>query len=444
MSTTLLDSLGDLKRASTNFVSDCKLFQPQPELALEPLQTLVKKLDKGKPARPLRSPACLRYWEEYLSGRRSQLDSRTIRFLCWELDVATDLRFYNYLDERRSTLQTQSLEGLVRAVHSRWSPNFIASPILERVRNGLRNYRGRSSRIRRWQNAVDVVLGANGAELFSKEILEGEQSIQDTCEEWGIHPDTSYVTAAVMHAADFSRQRMSSDGTWGIYLIKEILAWTRWEVGDFKGQVSETILQGLGDQDDRFRQKLLEFVLSNPRDLLGDPRLPANTTKWAGMEKARAKIIQWLSGLDVVFFFEHVMRRSEDSHGRKNFWLRYVKAFKQSRPLLNREDLQRLRPQLNRMRFYSNTHGHLADQHSAFLLDFGRILVIEFNKMGACYVYERSSVDRVVPEFWSSRPFNYYGIKQKRLVAHWIVHDSGGNWKYKLQNILASYGIRPS
>jgi hypothetical protein len=272
-----------------------------------------------------------------------------------------------------------------------------------------------------------------------------EAGIQDTCTEWGIQADTAYVTAAAQQTASSCRELMSVDESWGNYLIKEILSWDRWEISDFKKEIAETILHDLGNRNDKFRKKLIEFILTDPRGLLGDPRLPANTTKWVGVkEQARNRIIQWLSGLDVTFFFEHVMRRGEDPHGRKNFWLRYVKAFKQSRPLLNHEDLERLRPQLNRIQYYSGTHGLVADQHSAFLLDFGRVLVIEFNKMGACYVYDKSAVEHVVPEFWTHQPFSYYRIKQKRLVSHWIAHDTWGNWKLKLQNILAGYGIRPS
>jgi hypothetical protein len=445
MTLALLDCLRDLRRASIDFDKGLEQLFYQPKDALAPLREQISKLDQTRAYRPVHAPdECLEQWKSYLLRRTLELPPRTIRYLCWEPDVATDLRFHNYLDHTENGLRPQSLQGLVRACHSRWSSKFVAGPVIEKVRDRLRNYRGKNRLIHRWKKSIDVVLGADGAELFSGEIVRAESGIQETCDEWGIQGDTAYIVAAAKHTAGACRDRMSADDTWGTYLIKEVLSWKGWEISAFKDETAQTILHDLGDDDNKFKNKLLGFILSNPRDLLGDPRLPANTTKWAGVkEKARAKVIQWLSGLDVVFFFEHVMRRGEDHHGRKNFWLKYVRSFKQSRPLLNREDLERLRPQLNKMQ-YRGIHGLVADQHSAFLLDFGRVLVIEFNKMGACYVYDRSVVERVVPEFWTTQPFSYYRIKQKRLVAHWIVHDAGGNWKYKLQNILAGYGIRPS
>ncbi len=442
----LLDYLKDLKRASIDFGNELEHLVYPAKDSLAPLEDLISKLDQTRAYRPVHAPdECLEHWNRYLIRKNSELDSRTIRYLCWAPDVATDLRFHNYLDQREYGLRPQSIQGLVRACHSRWSATFVVGPVIEKVRHRLRDYRGQNRVINRWKKSIDVVLGTNGAEQFSGKIVRGRRRIQETCDEWGIQSDTAYVAAAAKHTADSCREKISADETWIDYLIDEILSWGGWDVGEFKSEIAQTILLDLGNRDGKFRTKLVKFILSNPRDLLGDPRLPAHTTKWVGVkEQARTRVIQWLSGLDVHFFFEHVMRRGQDPHGRKDFWLKYVKAFKQSRPLLNREDLVRLRPQLNKMRDYSFTHGFVADQHSAFLLDFGRVLVIEFNKMGACYVYDRSEVENVVPDFWSTQPFGYYRIKQKRLVAHWIVHDAGGNWKYKLQQILASYGIRPS
>ena len=45
---------------------------------------------------------------------------------------------------------------------------------------------------------------------------------------------------------------------------------------------------------------------------------------WLGIQVARQRLLQWLSRADIHFFFEHVLPKGTDPHGRKTFWLKYV------------------------------------------------------------------------------------------------------------------------
>ena len=79
---------------------------------------------------------------------------------------------------------------------------------------------------------------------------------------------------------------------------------------------------------------------------------------------------------------------------------------------------------------------------SGFLLDFGRVLVIEFSEVGnAAYVYDQTEKDAVVPNFWSEASFQVRDLKRKDAKKHKVNHHAG--WERDMRGILARYGIRP-
>lgn len=86
--------------------------------------------------------------------------------------------------------------------------------------------------------------------------------------------------------------------------------------------------------------------------------------------------------------------------------------------------------------------GFINGETSAFLLDFGPILVVEFSKVGnACYIYERHWIDNVIPNFWTSQPLMEYKLKQSHICIEKISHRNG--WEGNMAGVLARYGIRP-
>ena len=80
---------------------------------------------------------------------------------------------------------------------------------------------------------------------------------------------------------------------------------------------------------------------------------------------------------------------------------------------------------------------------SAFLLDFGPVVVVEFSHVGnACYLYEKPNAAKVIPDFWTQEPFTIYGLKNRPMAAETIPHI-GGDGRQTLAHLLARYGIRP-
>ena len=211
---------------------------------------------------------------------------------------------------------------------------------------------------------------------------------------------------------------------------------------DFQTAVGSTILHPIAAREPGFQEALSKFVLQDTR--LGDPRLPRNSKNWLGIQEARQQLLQWLSRADINFFFEHVLPDGADPHRRKAFWLRYVSRVLMSRPLLNRDDEARLRVTTQSRQGQMGHLGHVrSGETSAFLLDFGHVVVVEFSRVNnACYLYEKSTIQKVIPDFWTQAPFTISGLKNRLLAAETIAHNIG--WQTTLAHLLAQYGIRPA
>jgi hypothetical protein len=236
------------------------------------------------------------------------------------------------------------------------------------------------------------------------------------------------------------------------YLLKELLLWRGWGGAPdaFKKEVSKVILHPVTTEVADIRESVIRFVLNDSR--LGDPRLPHNNLNWMGLGEAQRRIIEWLSQLDIVFFFESVLAPGNNPQGRKEFWLRYVPSIVRSRPLLSWKDKHRLQAILKQKGQELAHFGSMDDRStaSAFLLDFGNLLAIEFSETGnACYLYRKADIDKVLPDFYSSKAFAVMQLKRNDLHHQRIVHRQrkntghSGGWEEETAQLLARLGIRP-
>ena len=186
---------------------------------------------------------------------------------------------------------------------------------------------------------------------------------------------------------------------------------------DFHAAIGATILHPVTTKNPGLQERLIKVVLSDTR--LGDPRLPRNTKNWLRIQEARQRFLQWLSRADINFFFEHVLPRGKDPHGRKAFWLRYVPRVLMSRPLLNRDDEARLRV----------TTAISAGTDRSFW-PYPRCRLAPFCSISAPWLLS-SSVRRAMPvistrnqavikslaDFWSPEVFTVWGLKRRALAV---------------------------
>src|SRR5262249_24936723 len=103
----------------------------------------------------------------------------------------------------------------------------------------------------------------------------------------------------------------------------------------------------------------------------------------------------------------------------------------------------RLRASMQSLQEQIGHFGHVSGREtSAFLLDFGPVVVVEFSQVGSCYLYDGSNVAKVISDFWSQEPFRVSRLKDRILAIEAIPHI--GRWQIKLEQLLARYGIRPA
>ena len=276
------------------------------------------------------------------------------------------------------------LQGLVRSCHTRWSQAWAAGGAVARyVEQRLETYRGSRQVLARWREHAAMLLGPQGHCIFAKSLIEARVPIEKHCEAWAlVEPSKSqYVLEAARHAVHACQEHLGRDTALRTYLLTTLLPWAGWSMQDFHTAVGTTILHPIAARDLELQEALRKLVLHDTR--LGDPRLPRNIKNWLGIQDARQRLLQWLSRADIHFFFEHVLPNGADPHGRKTFWLKYVSRVLMSRPLLNRDDEARLRVTMQSLQEQIGHFGHVRGRAtSAFLLDFGPVVVVEFSQCG--------------------------------------------------------------
>lgn len=412
------------------------------ETRLGPLQRAVESLGLATTARPPRaSDEYLQDWQRYLADPQQSLTQRTLRYLCWEPDVAIASHFHDYLDQSAGQVTTRMLQGLVRSCHARWSLIFTAEAVIRRVKQRMEMYQGPHRVLTRWREHTEMLLGPQGHRIFANAMLAARIPIQKQCEAWALEESSQYVLEAMRHAVHTCQEHLRDETALQTYLLTTLLPWAGWPLQDFHTAVGTTILHLMAAREPGLQEALTKFVLHDTR--LGDPRLSRNVKNWLGIQEARQRFLQWLSRADINFFFEHVLPDGADPHRRKAFWLRYVSRVLMSRPLLNRDDDVRLRVTMQSPQEQIGHFGHIRDREtSAFLLDFGEVVVVEFSRVNnACYLYKKSNAEKIIPDFWTHEPFTIPGLKKRPLAVKTIAHGIG--WQTTLGNLLAEYGIRP-
>lgn len=439
------DILAELERLSGGLRHEVPPAIPS-ERAIGRLRAIVTRLSQPKKARPVKCPPnYIDLWNATGASRALELPSRAIRYLSWETDIAVNPSFQSVaLTPER--ISTRSLQGLVRSVHRRWNST-VNTPSVGNLTVALTNYPRESGLIDKWKHNLGHILSADGPTRLAAEVLNKATTWDKISEEWALEPDSEFGNNVLERCVDLSLRGRDNDASQQS-TIRFVLPSKHWRLDSFKTSVQQMILAS-----SRFSQQqsdaLRDFILSDSRLL--DPRLPANGPNWLGInDSARDVVIQWFSALDIQLFFDHVLPTRSDPHGRKPFWMRYKGKVKRSRPLLSAFDEGRWRANAatqgrsnyGRMEYNCNT--------SAFLLDFGPIIVAEFSQVGnAAYVYQRRDVTELDEGFWSSSRFSLKILKQKDSCVRWrrdsyegwVRHVDG--WQGKMRTLLAQFGIQP-
>ncbi|WP_109485401.1 EH signature domain-containing protein [Occallatibacter savannae] len=427
--------LGDIERLSGVLHQGAPPPLP-PDRLIGKLRATVIQLSQPKKARPVKCPAnYVALWREIENSRPIELPARAIRYLSWETEIAIQPNFQS-LALTPERVNARSLQGLVRSVHRRWE-SMANTPSVGILRTALLNYSKKNALIEKWKQNFGYVLNSDGPTRFAKDILNTGRSWDTLCDEWGVEADSEFgnqvLLQCISHAVGAMQNAQYQKAT-----VELVLPSKHWHPSSFKQAVQQMIFASKSSL--QHAEPLKNFILSDSRLL--DPRLPSNTPNWLGLnESARDLVIQWLSAEDIRLFFDHVLTTRNDPHGRKPFWLKYIGRVKRSRPLLASFDESRWlanvetrdKRNFGRMDYHSDT--------SAFLLDFGPVVVVEFSKVGnAVYVHDRRKVAHLNDSFWSEGRFYLSTLKQKSRIEA-ISHLP--HWERKMRTLLAQYGILP-
>ena len=442
----LTESLANLQAALQRIRAELSHPAFSVEGRLQRLTKVVNELDQPKRVRPVQVEIeYVSQWNEVLAGQRSNLEIRVVRSLCWNPAVATHPAFQSFLARSQFVPNAQSLQGMICSCHARWSRELALSDAVGKVRDHLNRYSGRNRLLNKWKSSASMIIGPKAHDILASALVKSTDGISGFCNRWGISIESSqFFQSAAEVASAFCLEQIDRIPEYRGFLLKELLPWQGWFPNVLKNVMSRVILHPARDNAELI-EAITKLVRSDPR--FGDPRLPHNGNNWIGMDKASLRMQEWLSAADITFFFETVLPKGKDPHGRKAFWLRYVGCRGlRSRPLLSSSDKFRLRDVLLRKGAIASDFGRLLDEDtSAFILDFGSIMAIEFSAVGnACYLYEKRAAAEIVPDIWTSMPFSKSDLKRRSKIAtrQPITHDRQNRWMNEIERLLAGYGVR--
>jgi hypothetical protein len=141
MSDVLLDTLATLRSALHELERHALHSFPDPAERLKPLGVVVQSIGREGPVKLRDCPTEYRVqWRDFVAGRRSDLEPRAVRFMCWEAEIATDPRFHDFLGKAEFVPTARAMQGLVASAHQRWSNQLIDGPVGVSLRRLLRSY----------------------------------------------------------------------------------------------------------------------------------------------------------------------------------------------------------------------------------------------------------------------------------------------------------------
>lgn len=415
------------------------------------LSRLVKSWGDIPPFKGLLAPAdevIIQKWQRCKEGdETSELSSYEISRLCQHPTSATNPDFYHYLARRQYSPPTYALLGLVYTYHARWCSLTLGNPrsIEDALESFLRAYRGFSKALRVWQGCLDHIIGAKAPVRLGKKLADERSATQSFAAAYALQTNTEFWTEVLVQAAEHIVRKIEQVPIFQLeYLTQTLFGDSGIPKSRVKELLAEAILSRRCDADEGARSPIVNFVLGSPD--FGDPRV--HQAGWVGLEAARERFISWLSREDIKLFFDLVIDRSSDRQGRKPYWLKWLPQLKRTRVLLSRNDQDRVRFRLRSRKEQIPSYGLLdAPDTSAFLLDFGSVVIVEFSKsQNASYLYPRAIAKDLFRDFYQqNRQWTVQELKRRDLVeqqvARRLEHRRYGprQWQDEMTSLLTRH-----
>lgn len=413
----------------------------------------VARLLEAEGKQPVRTPPprldleeAREQWQRYLTTQDpNQIEWRAVRRLCWDPEVAPTAKFLRLLEGSNRSPSAPMILGLLGVYHLLWDNE---KGDLERcVTKWLQTYQGCHPLLHRLCERVDEVSGPHAAEYTARSAFENRRSVRSVVEQRGLALSTPYAFSAAGHLinAHLYMLERSRNLDQARYICEQLLPADRdlllFRPEAFASAVKHLVALASKNQDPHLRNVVKDFVLREER--LGDPRRHPGRWDNMGLSAEAATVTGWLSEEDLQFFFDLIMEGQEDKHHRREFWLRYVYRVRNSRVAIGEADRQRLRLQLSDLKKRGRAYATLDDWGaSAFVMDFGPVIVVEFSQTGnACSVHEAASIRQRLGNFQADS-FYKTGLKKRLRSPGWFRHDAEGHWRHEVRQYLARFGVR--
>jgi hypothetical protein len=378
-------------------------------------------------------------WVMYRKGEVVQFTTREIRSLCWTPSVANSPQFREFLRDGNHTITGKMVRGLRFAYHAGYSNviDHLASvaPIKEFLRDG-----GRAGIFATWRQHSDLLFGQNAYIELATYIRRNRLALKALPEFAGIDTNSDFFSRTVENLVIESARRYDDlVPAQRDFFRRECLGSRVLSTELVRRMVGELIMRSTFQQEESERNWLVDYVMKSPS--LYDPRI--HEQNWVSVPNdARRRFIEWLSREDIQVFFELLIAKRSDKQGRREFWLNYVNRIQRSRVLICDVHEKQHATHLRKLRGDGRSFGRIGGAASAFILDFGPVVVLEFTETGnACYIYRKDVFDDFFGDFYKDDT-TATSLKRKDLVFERVSHSA--DWQDDTKSILTRQGIRMS
>lgn len=376
----------------------------------------------------------------------SQLSKRMIRVLCCVSEIASTETFLNVLKLQSDDISPRMVRDLLGVYFGMWTERNQLHHFEAVLSSILRFYQGRSVLMQRWKENANKLLGDEAPFYLAEHLMLDLATIKSFFEDLQLpRQHAKFSNAVLVNLADLLVARLKGQRNpdlevWA-YFKEQLLELPTFHKNQLANILAKLILlvdgnRKLPDWEPIFVY-VRDYVLCSPD--LGDPRI--ETVKWGTFdEAAKQAFISWLAEEDISLFFELIIKN--DPHQRKPYWLRYAEEAHNSMLIVGEADYDIHKDALKEFHAQGRTFGKgYGIPSSAFILDFGRIAIVEFSEINnACYVYNRADL----PDLFKTTAAGWKdlrGLKDKDKSIH--VQSHHRNWRDALDAFMLTHGVKP-